>query len=243
MKQLEGRSWMDRHVSGRGKAASTLFAALGLVLVASIARAGEVDSFASPELRAATALSGDVVAGEQAYLSCAVCHGSDGAGRPDGTFPQLAGQHANVIIKQLVDIRSGRRSNPIMHPYSQQLIDAQEIADVSEYLSDLPRSPDNGKGSGQNLVAGQRLYERDCQRCHGAAGQGDAARFVPVLAGQHYGYLLRQIRDISAGRRGNAHPEMMLLIERVDDAELRALVDYTSRLGALPARAQDRSAQ
>lgn len=183
------------------------------------------------ELQVALALDANAAHGREAYAACASCHGPDGAGRPDGTFPQLAGQHASVIAKQLVDIRAGRRSNPVMLPYALRLMDAQEIADVAGYLSALPTPPDFGRGPGSDLASGGALYQSQCSRCHGEHGEGDAARFIPALAGQHYQYLLRQARDIAAGRRGNAHPEMAALIEQYDDADLQALVDYASRLG------------
>jgi hypothetical protein len=55
---------------------------------------------------------GDPKRGEEAYEVCGACHLPNGSGRPDGTFPQLAGQHSTVLIKQIADIRAGRRDNP-----------------------------------------------------------------------------------------------------------------------------------
>lgn len=183
-----------------------------------------------PELRAALGLEADAVQGRNTYEACAVCHGPDAGGRPDGTFPRLAGQHAAVIMKQIVDMRTRRRENPIMHPYVQRLMDPQEIADVSGFVSALPPPAKIGTGPGTDLVLGEHLYNRDCRACHGLWAEGDASRFIPSLAGQHYGYLLRQIREIGAGRRGNAHPEMQVLAAGYRDAELKALVDYASRV-------------
>jgi cytochrome c553 len=209
-------------------------AARVLLLIASTAplalAIGAADDGFEPELRAALALEADTERGRSAYEACAVCHGPDAEGRPDGTFPRLAGQHAGVIMKQLVDMRTRRRENPIMHPYAERLMDAQEIADVSGFVSALPPPSKIGTGPGSDLAAGERLFRRDCQSCHGAHAEGDAARFIPSLAGQHYGYLLRQIREIGAGRRGNAHPDMERLVARYRDAELKALVDYASRV-------------
>ena len=54
-------------------------------------------------------LKGDKANGEEAYEVCGACHLPSGAGRPDGTFPQLAGQHTTVLIKQMADIRAGLR--------------------------------------------------------------------------------------------------------------------------------------
>jgi cytochrome c553 len=182
------------------------------------------------ELRVALLYPGDPERGAVAYSPCAACHLPDASGRDDGSFPQLAGQHATVIIKQLVDIRSGLRSNPLMLPYARLLTGPEEIADLAAYISALPAPEHNGRGPGLDLETGMTIYQRDCARCHGTHGEGHARRFVPAVAGQHYAYMLRQIRAIAGGRRGNAHPEMVALVARYSDAELQALVDYASRL-------------
>jgi cytochrome c553 len=175
-------------------------------------------------------LTGDAIRGEEAYEVCGACHLPNGAGRPDGTFPQLAGQYATVLIKQIADIRAGRRDNPIMYPFAITLVDPQELADVSAYLQTLPIPTGNGQGPGTDLATGERLYKRDCVQCHGDVGQGDQQKFYPVLAGQHYEYMLRQIRDIAALRRRNANPDMVKVVQQYKDEELQAVVDYMSRL-------------
>ncbi len=38
-------------------------------------------------------LKGNAKEGKEGYEVCGACHLPSGAGRPDGTFPQLAGQH------------------------------------------------------------------------------------------------------------------------------------------------------
>ena len=76
-------------------------------------------------------LKGDKKNGQEAYEVCGACHLPSGAGRPDGTFPQLAGQHTTVLIKQMADIRAGLRDNPTMYPFAATLTDPQELADVS----------------------------------------------------------------------------------------------------------------
>jgi cytochrome c553 len=173
---------------------------------------------------------GDVGNGADAYEVCSACHLPSGAGRPDGTFPQLAGQHRTVLIKQIADIREGRRDNPIMYPFAKTLVDPQELADVAAYIQTLPIPHDNGRGPGTDLERGKTLYARDCVKCHGAHGEGSLENFYPVLAGQHYKYMLRQITDIRDGRRRNANPDMVKLVKGYSDAELDAVVDYMSRL-------------
>jgi len=182
------------------------------------------------EKELALTLTGDIENGEEAYEICSGCHLPSGAGRPDGTFPQLAGQHPVVVIKQIADIRAGRRDNVIMYPFASSLTDQQELADVAAYIKTLPIPTDNGKGPGTNLEEGKRLFDRDCVECHGAQGEGNAEKFYPVLAGQHYKYLLRQIIEIAEKKRRNANPDMVKIVEKYTHEEQMAVVDYMSRL-------------
>ena len=182
------------------------------------------------EKELALTLTGDIENGEEAYEICSGCHLPSGAGRPDGTFPQLAGQHPVVVIKQIADIRAGRRDNVIMYPFAVSLIDQQELADVAAYIKTLPIPTDNGKGPGTNLEEGKKLFDRDCVECHGAQGEGNAEKFYPVLAGQHYKYLLRQIVEIAEKKRRNANPDMVKIVETYTHEEQIAVVDYMSRL-------------
>ncbi|MEW6433374.1 MAG: c-type cytochrome [Myxococcota bacterium] len=208
---------------------------LSLALAApALAGAPEGKKAAEQERTAALGLTGDAKRGKEAYKVCAACHLDSGAGRADGTFPQLAGQHASVIIKQVADIRAGVRANPVMHPFSTTLVDPQELADVAAYIQTLPVPGDNQKGSGTELALGQKVYEKHCASCHGKKGEGDAKKFVPELAGQHFAYVLKQSQEIRDGKRGNSHTDMMKTVKKLGDKELTAVADYLSRL-ATPA--------
>jgi cytochrome c553 len=198
-----------------------LAAAAALLLAAAAAPSADLE---------ALSLEGDPVRGARIYESCAPCHLPDGAGRGDGSFPQLAGQHARVVVKQLLDIRSGRRANPVMAPFAEMLVDARDLADVAAYVAALPVPAEAGRGPGDDLERGRALYERDCARCHGSAGEGNAETLAPVLGGQHYRYLLRQARDIAGGRRREVHPEARAVLAGYSDAELIAVCDFASRL-------------
>jgi cytochrome c553 len=183
------------------------------------------------ELADALKLKGDLERGRVAYEVCRGCHRPDGAGRPDGSYPQLAGQWAEVLLKQMTDIRGGRRDNPKMHPFiTVRVIGVQDMADIAAYLRSVKPPPDNGKGPGTNLALGARLYDRNCQDCHGRQGEGDDAEFYPVLAGQHYNYLVRQIREIRDGVRRNANRTMRREVRDYSDADIEAVADHISRL-------------
>ncbi|MCL2020959.1 MAG: c-type cytochrome [Betaproteobacteria bacterium] len=179
-------------------------------------------------------LKGDKVNGEEAYEVCGACHLPSGAGRPDGTFPQLAGQHTTVLIKQMADIRAGLRDNMTMYPFAATLTDPQELADVSAYIESLCIPLDHGVYEGadaeQQIANGKALYEKECLECHGKNGEGDKAKFYPVIAGQHYKYLLRQMTEIRDGHRRNANPDMVRIIKPYTNDMLVAISAYQASL-------------
>lgn len=173
---------------------------------------------------------GDPLRGEIAFEVCQGCHGMDALGEIDGTYPRLAGQHASVLIKQLADVRAGVRDNRKMYPFAEEhVVTTQELADIAAYLSALPVPEEHGIGPGTDLERGRSLYERDCVDCHGPAGEGDPTNFYPRVAGQHYLYLLRQMRDIRGGKRRNANPEMWEVSKNYQDEDVQVVIDYMSR--------------
>ena len=211
-----------------------LLSALALVVatcgVQGAAASGAED--AKTEYEEAMSLAPDPENGKRVYLTCAVCHRPEGWGTQDGTYPQIAGQLSTVVVKQLADIRARNRDNPIMYPFAVPSIlgGAQEIADVATYISRLPMTPVNGVGLGRDLELGGRLYKENCVECHGEQGEGDVKEHIPALWGQHYRYLLRQFEEIKIGKRRNADPEMRKQIKRFSGRDIRAVMDYTSRL-------------
>ena len=128
------------------------------------------------ELKEALAKKGDVKRGQDTYEICGACHLPTGAGRSDGTFPQLAGQHTTVLIKQMADIRMGLRDNPTMYPFAKEMTDPQDLADTSAYIQSLCIPVDHGKYEGadaaKQIAAGKDLYEKQCKECHGAERRG-----------------------------------------------------------------------
>jgi Cytochrome c553 len=63
---------------------------------------------------------GDSAAGKTKAQACAACHGADGNSTTP-IWPKLAGQHAEYIVKQLQDFKSGKRSNEQMSPLAANL--------------------------------------------------------------------------------------------------------------------------
>jgi cytochrome c553 len=205
----------------------------GAALLLPVAGAAEPVAEAAEEYQRALELEANTANGLKVYRVCAQCHQPEGWGVIDGSYPQLAGQHRKVIIKQLADIRACRRGNEEMYHYTtaEEIGGAQSVADVAGYIDTLEISIATGKGSGDDLERGAALYGDRCARCHGAGGEGDGdgEKLVPRLQSQHYAYLLRQLQAIRDGKRANAEPEMVDHVKGVSDADARAILDHMSR--------------
>jgi len=204
--------------------------AFALVMLPGLAAAG---SSAQRELAAVLRATPDAINGEALFDNCASCHGTDGGGESNGTTPRIAGQHFRVLAKQLVDFRSGKRWDFRMEGAADQhhLTGAQDIADVAAYVSKLTRPATRGIGSGEFVADGRRIYEKQCQSCHGADADGNRESGIPRLAGQHYGYLMRQMYDAVDGRRPALPQLHSQRIAPLDFQQVRALSDYLARIG------------
>lgn len=55
-----------------------------------------------------------------------------------------------------------------------------------------------------NAAAGKDKAAQVCAACHGPSGAKPTAPENPILAGQHYDYLVRALNDYKSGKRNNA---------------------------------------
>jgi cytochrome c553 len=175
--------------------------------------------------------------GAALYSACAACHDQQRSGIAGSWVPLIAGQHARVLAKELIDYRHHERWDPRMETIASRhvLTSLQEIADVASYAAALPAAP-GLVGDGSGVQAGQMLYAARCADCHGRAAEGSNARRVPRLAGQRFEYLLRQLHDSLESRRPNMPPVHRVALRKLDQQELNGLADYLSRLPAGAAR-------
>jgi cytochrome c553 len=199
---------------------------LGLLLIGVNLHADE------SEIEKALSLTPNIENGKKAYELCATCHLENGWGKPDGSFPVIAGQHRKVLIKQLADIRARNRENPTMYPFTdpETIGGVQAIADVTEYISTLAPNPQPGVGDGKDLDKAEQVYKDNCMMCHGKEGQGNGDAFFPRLQGQHQAYLVRQMLWIRDGFRKNGNALMAEKLKPMDDAQISVLADYISRM-------------
>jgi len=207
------------------------YAVAGLLLTSLPAQSAET---AQQERARVSALPVDVMHGAQLFERCAACHASDGGGARDGSVPDIAGQHRSVLTKQLIDYRYARRWDPRMEVIASKhsLTKSQDIADVTAFVASLPFKTDASQGDGQDAAHGAEVYARLCAGCHGARGQGDAAKVIPRLAGQHYDYLRRQLYDAVDRRRPNFATDHLKLLGRFEREDFVGVSDYLSRLGS-----------
>jgi len=54
-----------------------------------------------------------------------------------------------------------------------------------------------------NAEAGKARAAQVCAACHGAQGNKPTAPENPILAGQHYDYLVKALKDYKSGKRSN----------------------------------------
>jgi cytochrome c553 len=89
---------------------------------------------------AGQAYAGDTAKGKQISEKgaggppCSSCHGLDGSTPVAPENPILAGQHADYIVRALMDYKSGKRANPVMKAVVDQM-KRQDMEDVAAWFS------------------------------------------------------------------------------------------------------------
>ncbi len=181
-------------------------------------------------------LEPDLRNGQRLYAICASCHLPEGWGSSDGAYPQIAGQHRQVLFLQLLHIRTGERDNPAMYPFVQERTlgkGYQPLVDLVSYISRLPMHPRHQKGpwrdSRDEFKEGERLYQANCAQCHGKLGEGNNDDAIPMLRGQHFPYLMRQVGLIRGGLR-KVNPVMTAILGTLDEQQLEKVINYVSWL-------------
>ena len=83
--------------------------------------------------RAPGSVHGDVDAGARKAAVCGGCHGASGQS-VNSLWPNLAGQHADYLDKQIRAFRDGKRVDPTMKPFVTSLSDG-DIADIAAFFA------------------------------------------------------------------------------------------------------------
>lgn len=135
---------------------------------------------------------------------------------------KATGGHYKVPNIHLFEVKNGK------------IVRFEEYIDSGTVLQAFqPADPERG-----------RAYYTTCAGCHGLKGEGMANMNAPQLAGQSGDYMLRQLRNFSAGYRGKTedhYGNMMVGRSRAlgDDRAMRDVVAY---IATLPAKADPKLA-
>ena len=176
----------------------------------------------------------DLAKGEASFGAvCAACHGPDG-NSPAPTFPKLAQQHPQYLIKQLMEFKSDKRENAIMKGMASALSD-EDMRNIAFWVSANKAKPGAAKDK-DLLVLGEKIYRGGiadrqipaCAGCHGPSGAGIPAQY-PRLAGQYAEYAVAQLTAFRDGVRNNSLP-MKQVAAKLNDHEIKAVADYIAGL-------------
>lgn len=218
-----------------------IHAKVGLLLLAVAAPLASVAQ--SPAtfalIKDSMALTPNRESGAHLYMQyCTACHQRSAWGNGPGDVPTLAGQREYYILEQLAQFSTLDRPKQEMHAAvtRPEIARPQALRDLSAYIASRPRNPDPDHGDGRQLQAGEGVYTRSCAMCHGKEGEGSQEEPIPAVGGQHYGYLLVQLRNFAKGHRTNAEPPVIDFTGNLAPGEIEAVADYVSRLPALRPR-------
>ena len=189
---------------------------------------------------------------EEIMMTCAPCHGPKGQGKPDGTYPRLAGLDPVYLARQLRAFKARKRINIPMQPYAtERELPEEDVQIISLYLSRIKLPNRLGKIDKKNfdplavlqrskmvvnvplwrrgkVEAGARLYARECAGCHGKKGEGDPNRAIPPLTGQYSAYLKRQIKAFAEGRRQHDDPRDAAIFASFSEGEIDDILAWLS---------------
>ena len=187
---------------------------------------------------AAPPFKGDMEKGRQvASQVCLVCHGLDGNGTEptNPEFPKIAGKQAAYLLKQLNDLKSGKRKSDIMSGIVAGLT-PDDMANLAAYFAAQKNKPNQIRNP-ELIELGKKFYNEGnpdagvpaCYGCHLPDASGSDK--YPHLAGQHAAYTYQQLKRFSSGERENDKGLVMQsLAMRMSEAEMKAVSEYIMSL-------------
>jgi cytochrome c553 len=158
---------------------------------------------------------------------CVACHGP-GGNSTQSMFPILAGQTSRYLYLQMRDFQEGRRNDPAMSPMIKDLT-RDEMRELADYFAAQKPAPLNFRSDPQKVKLGRAKAEETlCTMCHlgGFKGQNE----IPRVAGQHYDYVVKQLRDFKDKRRTNDAGNMTSVSRTLDDADIENLGHFLAGL-------------
>ena len=187
-------------------------------------------------VEAASAGRGEKIAEEQ---KCAKCHGKLGVAE-DEDAPNIAGQRAPYIAKQLADYKEGAREEKSMVKAARKL-NAQDMADLGAFYAKQKGEKASGKVKSVVMVSAgdEKRFLLPCAACHGKNGEGFGHE-VPALMGQKGTQLLDTMKAFKEGDRANDHyGRMRYIASKLSDQEIEQTAAFYSAPAAAPKKKDD----
>lgn len=181
-------------------------------------------------------LAGNAAAGQGKAMVCGACHGLDGNSVP-GNFPKLAGQGERYLLKQLHEIKDGKRTVLEMTGLLVPLSD-QDLADIAAWYASQKGSV--GAANPAQVARGEALFRGGkledgmpaCIGCHSPDGTGNAPAGYPRLGGQHADYIKKQLTAFREEERVNDGDSMVMrsIAAKLSNKDIEALAQYIQGL-------------
>jgi len=175
--------------------------------------------------------------GKEKSITCMGCHGIDGNSAAP-TFPNLAGQHASYLYKQLMEFKSGKRANATMMAMVAAL-SKEDLANLAKFysiqklkLKNDQKASNSGRKIYHDGIPGDRGQSIPaCQSCHQADGLGNNEANFPALKGQKKNYIVSQLKGFKSKMRNNDAGQMMRTISKnMTEEEMQAVADYIENM-------------
>ncbi|MFP7673947.1 c-type cytochrome [Marivita sp. S0852] len=177
--------------------------------------------------------------GANVLLNCTSCHTlapdipkRELSQTPPAPYPNLNGQSARYLERQLHAYRTGLRQHPQMQATATALGDG--AAAMARMYSDAPAPDLVFRENDDTHAAAQRLvYEGDwsrglpsCNSCH-ARDPDDRARLSPRLHGHPASYLTRQLTAYAEGtRQSGTMGRMRAFASKLTEQEISEIAAY-----------------
>jgi cytochrome c553 len=169
----------------------------------------------------------DVAAGIRKSASCTTCHGNDGNSAA-AAYPNLAGQTKEYLVKQMTDLKEGRRVSQVMTTMI-QIMTPEDINDLSEYFSVQVPQRNSFTSNPEKAAAGQKLaVEGKCTICHQPSLKGLGV--IPRISRQQFNYTVKQLKDFRDGVRTNDGGLMTPIVKDLTDDQIREIAHYLNTL-------------